>query len=119
PLLPAARLGPRRRGPGAGDLSAGLAWLRPVRGPVLGAPVAVHHRHPDLPERAADPSPPAAAVRPGGPGGRPPGGRARPRPFGTLAGTGPGRAARTGPRGRRDQPGRGAAGLHRRAAVPA
>ena len=36
-LLPDARLDPRRRGPRTGDLPAGVARVRTVRGPLLGA----------------------------------------------------------------------------------
>src|SRR5438270_824696 len=40
-LLPHARLGSRRRGPGAGDDAAGVALFRPVRGPRVAADLAV------------------------------------------------------------------------------
>ena len=43
-LLPDARLGVRSRRRGAGDARARVARLRPVRGPVVGAVVALPHR---------------------------------------------------------------------------
>src|SRR5215470_15902169 len=52
-LLPDPRLGPRRGGRAAGNLAGGLAGPGRVRGPRLGADLAVPDRHPALPERAA------------------------------------------------------------------
>ena len=54
-LLPDARLGPRRRGPGAGDPGARLAGLRRVRGPRVAADLAVPDRHQRVPAGAGEP----------------------------------------------------------------
>ena len=62
-LLPDARLGTRRRRPGAGDPGPGLAVLRRVRGPGVAADLAVPDRHERLPAGAGEPQPPAAARR--------------------------------------------------------
>ena len=51
-----------------------------LRGPVLGARLALPHRHQRLPDRAGPARPPGAAVRPGRPGRRPRRARARPSP---------------------------------------
>ena len=96
----------RGRGPRAGDLPAGLALVRRLRGPVLAAHLAVPDRHQRLPDRAGTARPAGAAVRPR---------RAQPttrtaRPPGpagpevSLAAAGPGRAGHrpsAGPRGDR------------------
>ena len=70
-LLPDARLGARRRGPGAGDLPARLALLPRLRGPVLAAHLALPDRHQRLPHRAGQPQPAPAADRAGRPQLRP------------------------------------------------
>ena len=64
-LLPDARLGARGRGPGAGDLPAGLALLPRLRGPVLAAHLALPDRHQRLPHRAGQPQAAPDADRPG------------------------------------------------------
>ena len=71
PLLPDARLGPRRRGCPAGRAAARLAGAAPVRGPQLAAVVAVHDRHQRVPEgdRAAAQARASDRLRAGG---RPP-----------------------------------------------
>ena len=101
PLLPDARLGPRRRGRAAGRAAGRLARARRVRGPQLASVVALHDRDQRLPEgdRAA-----AQARAPGRlrPGGRP---ARRARRAARRVGVGravPGRAAR--PRGRLRRP---------------
>src|SRR5215469_14976983 len=63
-LLPHARLDPRRGGPGPGDVPAGLAVLRRVRGTVLGPYLAVPDSHQPVPDRAGRAQPTDAAVRP-------------------------------------------------------
>src|SRR5215475_12844703 len=64
-LLPDDRLAGRGRGPGAGDLLAGLAVARRLRGPVVAAGLAVPDRHQRLPDRAGTAGAPRTAVRPG------------------------------------------------------
>ena len=54
-LLPDPRLDAGRRGPGAGDAAGGVAGARGVRGPSLGARLALPDRDEPLPERAARP----------------------------------------------------------------
>src|SRR5438105_13751348 len=61
-LLPDAGLGRRRRGPGAGDVPAGVAGLWRVRGPFVGADLAVPDRDQRMPDRDRAARPPAAAV---------------------------------------------------------
>src|SRR6476659_1426689 len=63
-LLPDARLAGRGRGPGPGDLPAGLAVTRRVRGPLIATGVAVPDRDQYLPDRAGTAGPPRAALRP-------------------------------------------------------
>src|SRR5215467_6824416 len=70
-LLPDARLGLRRRGPGAGDPGPGLAVLQRLPGQVVAADLAVPDRHQRLPAGDREPCPAAAAVGPGCPGRRP------------------------------------------------
>src|SRR5262245_33847262 len=59
-LLPHPRLGPGRRGHGAGDAPGRLARPRRLRGPRVGALLAVPDRDQPLPERAARPVTPPA-----------------------------------------------------------
>ena len=54
PLLPHARLDPRRRRRPAGRPAAGLARARALRGPQLAALVALHRGHPHLPGHRRD-----------------------------------------------------------------
>src|SRR6185437_5220466 len=63
-LLPDARLAGRGRRPRPGDLPAGLAVARRVRGPLVAAGVAVPDRDQYLPDRAGTAGPPRAALRP-------------------------------------------------------
>ena len=67
PLLPDARLGPRRRGRAAGGAAARLARPAAVRGPQLAAHVALHDRDQRLPEgdRAAAQAGAPDRLRPG------------------------------------------------------
>src|SRR6201996_6241328 len=58
-LLPDAGLVHRRRGPGPGDVPAGLAAPRPARAGLEPAGLAVPDRYPPLNQR--DPHPPAAS----------------------------------------------------------
>ena len=60
-LLPDARLGVRGRGRRPGDDGAGVARLRPVRGPLVAALVALPHRHQRVPRPARRPGPPGDA----------------------------------------------------------
>ena len=62
-LLPHDGVAARRRGPGAGDLPAGVEVLRRLRGPVVDAHLALPDRHQHLPDRARRPSASAAAHR--------------------------------------------------------
>ena len=64
-LLPDDRVAARRRGPGAGDVPAGLEILRGLRGQIVGADLAAPHRHQHLPDRAGGQATPAAADRAG------------------------------------------------------
>src|SRR5262249_41832858 len=63
PLLPDARLAPRRRGPRPGDAAARLARARPVRRTHLLARLALPDRYQRLPRRSRPPraSTPGAA----------------------------------------------------------
>ena len=63
PLLPDARLGPRRRGRAAGRAAARLARPPPLRGPKLPALLAVPDRHQQLPEADRAPAQAGAAGR--------------------------------------------------------
>src|SRR4029077_3689496 len=63
-LLPDARLAGRGRGPGPGDLPAGLAVARRVRGPLVAAGLTVPDRHQRLPDGAGTARSPCAAFRP-------------------------------------------------------
>src|SRR5215469_13765107 len=63
-LLPDGRLGARRRGPGAGDPRPRLAGVGRLRGPLVGADLAVSHLHERVPAGAGEPGAAAAAVRP-------------------------------------------------------
>src|ERR1700704_1625997 len=63
-LLPDARLAGRGRGPGPGDLPAGLAVARRVRGPLIAAGVAVPDRYQYLPDRAGTAGPPRGGLPP-------------------------------------------------------
>ncbi len=105
-LLPHPRVDPRRPGRGAGDLRAGVAGLRRVRGAVLGAAVALRHRDADVAVggRGAGPASPAVGARraPGRPPGRRRGAATRrcrgcsPRPTPSSAATRP-RSSPDGP----------------------
>ena len=64
-LLPHARFGARRRGPGAGDISARMAWVLELRGAGCAAHLAVPHRDDGVPARAGEPRPSGAARRAG------------------------------------------------------
>ena len=120
-LLPDARLGVRGRGRRAGDVRAGVALVRPVRGPVRRPVVAVPDRHQRLPRRAQRPQAARAAH------GHGPGVVRRPGPAGSAVGGALGRAdPRRRGRARRRRPGRrrgrarvDPAGVRRRAAAPA
>src|SRR6516162_3146569 len=101
PLLPDARLAGRGRGSGPGNVPAGLAVARRLRGPVVAAGLAVPDRHQRLPDRAGTAGPPRAAVRPGRAQRRPGRGARGRRARGTLARAHPGRAGhRAGHRSR-------------------
>ncbi|CAG7647141.1 hypothetical protein SBRY_40594 [Actinacidiphila bryophytorum] len=65
PLLPDARLRPGRRGPGPGDVSARLARLRRLRGPLVAALLALPHRYQRMPDRTPAQQPPLRARGPG------------------------------------------------------
>src|SRR5580658_1333726 len=66
-LLPDARLGSRRRGPGPGDVPEGVAGAGAVRrDPQLTAHLALPDRDERLPDRAGRPRPPTTAVGAGG-----------------------------------------------------
>ena len=62
PLLPDARLRPRRRGRRPGDAAARLALARALRGPLLGGDLALPDRHQRLPRRARAPAAARRAV---------------------------------------------------------
>ncbi|CAA9210026.1 MAG: RNA polymerase sigma factor RpoE, partial [uncultured Actinomycetospora sp.] len=125
-LLPHGRLGARRRGPGAGDLPAGVARVRRVRGSGVDPDVAPPDRHQRLPHGPRAAADPGAALGSGGTLRRAPTGT-RDTGRGRLARTAAGhvdRPVRRGPDCRR--PGRGggrprvaAARAHRRPAAPA
>src|SRR5579863_5245074 len=104
-LLPDARLGLRRRGPGAGDPGAGLAVVQRLPGQVVAADLAACDRYERLPAGDREPGPPAAALGPGR-AGRRPGRPAGPGAAGDpVAAADPGRAGV--PRARRPGRGRG------------
>ena len=62
-LLPDDRIGARSRGSGPGDLRAGVAGIRAVRGTVVGANLAVPDRHQRVPDRRGASAPACAANR--------------------------------------------------------
>src|SRR5207245_7547601 len=78
-LLPDARLGLRRRGPGAGDPGPGVAVLQRLSGQVIAAGLVEPDRHQRLPAGYREPRAPAAALRLRRPG-RGPGWPAGPGP---------------------------------------
>src|SRR5271170_8418254 len=116
-LLPDARLGSRRRGPGPGHVPEGLAGTRAVRRESqLTAHLALPDRDERLPDRLGGPRPPTAAV---GAGGRV--GTARAARPGRDRGLAPALAGLVAGRGRpgqgRDRPQQPALGVRRRLAA--
>src|SRR4051812_31241683 len=118
PLLSDARLGLRRRGPGAGDICAGVALVRPVRGPGVDAYLAASDRDERLPERPRVAQPATVADRFGraqlGPGRR-----ADRAARGAVARADAGLPAQRRPGLGRDRPGEHSARGGRGHAVPA
>src|SRR6185503_15127268 len=63
-LLSPGRFGARRRGPGAGNVFSGLAFLRRLRGPRVDSVLALRDRHQRLSDRGAAAPDPGAALGP-------------------------------------------------------
>ena len=117
-LLPDARLGPRRRGPGPGHVPEGVAGAGSVRrDSQLAAHLALPDRDERLPDRVGGSRPPAAAVGAGGRVG--PARAARPGRERRVAPALAGLVAGRGRSGRgRDRPQQPALGVRRRPAAP-
>ena len=120
-LLSDDRIGLRRRGHGPGDLPARLAGVRRLRGPLLGAHLALPHRHERVPDQPGEQVASAAPHR-ARPARRTGDGRARRGDRGAVARAGArrdGRRRQRRPRPRRRQPRLDPARLRGGAAAPA